>query len=163
MRATSLLAASAALLVSTAALAQQTSPGSTTINPHPPGTATAQRPPTPDPWQQADVSKLEGVAVIASDGRQIGDISTILMQPKDRRIDRLVVHVGGVLGMGGRYVAMPVADFTWDGVKNAFLIAKTANDVTYMADWRPATTPPVESGSSQPGGHAALPPNNAGK
>jgi hypothetical protein len=164
MRATSLLAASAAILVSTAALAQQAPPGGTTINPRPPAMTVAPRVPAPDPLQQADVSKLEGVAVIGSDGKEIGDISTVLMQPQDRRIDRLVVHIGGVLGIGGRYVAMPVGAFTWDGLKNAFTIAKTANDVSYMAAWHPEAAPaPVETGSSQPSGHASLPPNNAGK
>jgi sporulation protein YlmC with PRC-barrel domain len=164
MRATSLLAASAAMLVSAAALAQQAPPSGGAINPHPPGLVTAPRPPAPDPLQQTDVSKLDGAAVIGSDGQQIGDISTVLMRPQDRRIDRLVVHTGGVLGIGGRYVAMPVGDFTWDGVKNAFVVAKTLNDVKYMANWhaQPAT-PPVETGSSEPSGHAAVPPNNAGK
>jgi hypothetical protein len=165
MRATSLLTASAAMLLSVSALAQQTPPSAGGVpTSHPAtGVATAPRAPAPNPLLQADVSKIEGVSVIGADGKEIGDISTVLMRPKERKIDRLVIHVGGVLGIGGRYVAVPVDAFSWDGNRRAFAILKTANDITYMADWKAQTEPAVETGSSQPSGHAPLPPDNAGK
>lgn len=125
--------------------------------------ATAPRAPAPNPLQQADVSKIEGVSVIGSDGRELGTVSTILMQPQDHRIDRLVIHSGGVLGVGGRYVALPIDAFSWDGNRGAFTVPKTENDVKYMAEWRPEREAAVQAGSSQPSGHAHLPPNNAGK
>jgi sporulation protein YlmC with PRC-barrel domain len=158
MRATSLLTISAALMLSTAALAQS-SPASS----HGPGTTTARRPPAANPLRQADVSKIEGMRVLGDDGKLVGDISNVLMRPQDRKIDRLVVHTGGVLGIGGRYVAMPIAAFSWDAGKDAFTIAKTANDVKYMADWKPAASETTETGTSEPSGRAAIPPSSAGK
>ena len=162
MRATSLLTASTAILLSASALAQQAPPAGPALHPAT-NVATAPRTPAPNPLQQADVSKIEGTSVIGGDGKDLGDISTVLMQPQDRKIDRLVIHTGGVLGIGGHYVAMPVDAFSWDGNRKAFTIAKTSNDIAYMAEWRPNREPAVETGSSRPAGHAQLPPSNAGK
>ena len=165
MRATSFLTLSAALLLSTAALAQQTPPPSSTTTHGTAGSvAVAPRAPATNPLQQADVSKVEGVSVIGSDGKKIGDVTTALMQPQDKKIDRLVVHAGGVLGMGGRYVALPVDAFSWDGSKNAFTIAKTENDVKYMTEWKPGQPATTETGSSsEPSNRAPLPSSDAGK
>jgi hypothetical protein len=66
-----------------------------------------------------------------------------------KRIDRLVVAQGGVLGMGAHHVALPVDQFRWDQQKEGFTIAKTASDVKSMAEWQaPNTT--AGSGSSMP-------------
>ena len=72
------------------------------------------------------------------------------MKPDDKAIDRLVVHAGGVLGVGGRYVAMPVDDFSWDGDADAFKISKTADDLTTMAEWTPSGSETRGTGSSTP-------------
>jgi hypothetical protein len=159
MRATSLLTASAAILLSASALAQQAPP---TAAHRATNVATAPRAPAPNPLSQSDVSKIQGASVVGSDGKSIGAVSTVLMQPQDRKIDRLVVHTGGVLGIGGRYVAMPLDAFSWDGNRNAFTVAKTANDLQHMAEWKGQPTA-TETGSSEPAGHAKLPPSNAGK
>lgn len=163
MRATSILAASAALLFSASAFAQSTPPATQ----HGPGAGTAPaaavHTPKPNPLMQADVNKIEGAEVLGRDGKKIGDVSTVLMQPQDKKIDQLVVHTGGVLGIGGRYVALPVTAFNWDSNKDAFTIDKTANDVKYLAEWKGSSSTATETGSSAPAGKAAVPPANAGK
>ena len=95
-------------------------------------TITAQKP------DQLLVSNLKGVDVMGSDDKKVGDITTELMNPSSRTIDRLVVSVGGVLGVGGHHVALPVNDFQWDGQRGGFKIAKTADDLKAMTQWKEA-------------------------
>ncbi len=135
--------ASAMVLVSATVFAQVQAPVSPTgLAPTPLGTAPAIRPPLPqapkpNPLDQADVSKIMGTAVYGSDGKDIGSVSTVLMKPEQKKIDRLVVHVGGVLGVGGRYVALPLDQFSWNAQKGALTISKTVKDIDNLAEWKP--------------------------
>jgi sporulation protein YlmC with PRC-barrel domain len=52
----------------------------------------------PDPVAQKDVSEVKGSAAYSSDYKKIGSVSTVLMDPKSKKVDRLVVSEGGVLG-----------------------------------------------------------------
>lgn len=52
---------------------------------------------------------LDGLRVIDGDGDRVGEISQILLT-EDGRVDRVVVDVGGFLGLGERPVALPFAD-----------------------------------------------------
>ena len=167
-------------LVSVAAFAQTSpsqapapaQPMGTMAPAHPMGTlpatrAAVPRPPEPNPLNQADVSKIIGTAVYGSDGKDIGDVSTVLMKPDTKKIDRLVVHAGGVLGIGGRYVALPLAQFSWNAQKGVLTISKTAKDIDKMAEWKPlkstnvsAATPGVGSGA--PPSHTKAPASGPG-
>ena len=143
----------------TGAQAQTQAPPST----HPPAsspsapTATAPRTPMSDPMAQEDVSEVKGSAVYGSDDKKIGSVSTMLMDPKSKKLDRLVVSEGGVLGVGSHRVALPVDDFKWDGQKRGFKIGKTAEDLKKMPAWKSEST---ASGSSQP--PSAAKPQGAG-
>jgi hypothetical protein len=89
------------------ASAQSTSP-SNPARPAPGATAAAvQKEAAINPLSQEDVSKIEGTTVYGSDDGKIGHVSTALMDPSSKKIDRLVVTAGGVLGVGGHRVAMP--------------------------------------------------------
>ena len=165
----SVLALLAGPVAFTAAQAQTQAPPSS----HPPATspsaptATAPRTPMPDPMAQEDVSEVKGSAVYGSDDKKIGSVSTVLMDPKSKTVDRLVVSEGGVLGVGSHRVALPVDAFKWDGEKDGFKIAKTADDLKKMPEWKSASTASAapsggsgtmpSSGSSQPPS-AARPP-----
>jgi sporulation protein YlmC with PRC-barrel domain len=126
-----------------------------------------------------DISQIGGSSVIASDGTSIGKVSTVLMDPSSKKIDRLVVAEGGVLGVGAHKVALPVDSFHWDSQKRSFTIQKTADDLKAMPEWQqpqlaeapssapPAASPPPasrESGlgagtnGSSPAGAASAPP-----
>jgi sporulation protein YlmC with PRC-barrel domain len=123
--------------------------------------APAPKAPAPSPLAMEDVSKLKGKNVYGSDDKKIGDISTALMKPDSKTIDRLVVSTGGVVGVGARHVALPIDDFKWDGDKQAFRIAKSADQLKSMPEWKePGTvtgssTPPSRSSSPAPAGTGA--------
>ena len=143
MRVISIAAVTAVVLLTASAYAQSQSPrGDTT----PRGGATANSPapaakvPAPSPLKQEDVSKIEGASVLGIDGKKLGDVSRVLMKPEDKTIDRLVVRSGGVLGVGGHLVAMPLDAFSWDGDAGAFKIGKTADDLKTMAEWQEPRT-----------------------
>ena len=141
MRKFILAAASVLALTAGAAQAQQNQ-GSEQVVPPPTtsdttmGQPVANLPPAPNPLESQDVSKLNGADVYGADGKKIGDVSTALMDPSTKTIDRLVVSSGGVLGIGMHYVVLPIADFSWDAQKAGFRVAETAKDVKAMPEWK---------------------------
>jgi sporulation protein YlmC with PRC-barrel domain len=161
MRAISIAAVSALALLTASAQAQQ-SPATSPSTPRLGATATAPsttKVTMQNPLKQEDVSKIDGTSVLGSDSKKVGAVSNVLMQPEDKKIDRLVVHVGGVLGMGGRHVAIPVNEFSWDARQGAFKISKTANQLDKMAEWKQPSEGSTASGSSK----SSNPPSQAGK
>jgi sporulation protein YlmC with PRC-barrel domain len=145
---TSLLTATAALALIAAPVLAQTStsptaPRSPSTMPGGPGATgatVAPRAPMPDPLTQEDVSRVKGTDVYGSDGKKIGTIDTVLMNPQSKSIDRLVVKSGAVLGVGGHGVALPVDQFSWDTSKEGFKLAKTADDLKTMPEWKSASS-----------------------
>jgi sporulation protein YlmC with PRC-barrel domain len=151
MRRNFLVAASALALLAAPALAQTSNPGSSP--PRSTGTSpstSAQSAPKADPMKQEDVSEIKGTAVYGSDDKKIGSISTVLMKPDSKTIDRLVVGAGGVLGVGARDVALPVDQFHWDAAKGGFKIAKTEDELKKMPEWKSASSGGAASGSTTP-------------
>jgi hypothetical protein len=149
MRTIPIAAAAAIAILSGTALAQSPSTPSTQRSPSPSATqAPIAREPAPNPLTKEDVSNIEGTTVYGNDGR-IGSISTILMDPGTKKIDRLVVTAGGVLGVGGHRVAIPLEKFSWDADKAGFKLSTTMADLKAMPEWveGAATT---ATGSSQP-------------
>ena len=59
-----------------------------------------------------DAASLIGSVVRSPDGKDIGKVSALLIDPRDGRVSSTVVTVGGVLGMGGSTVAVP-----WSALK----------------------------------------------
>lgn len=127
---------SIALLAGGSAFAQSTMSGSGGGLGMP--NAPASRPHTaaPNPLSMEDVSKIEGASVYDSNDKKVGSVSTVLMRPSSKTIDRLVVGEGGVLGIGSHRVALPIDAFSWDPDKGAFRIAKTADDLKSMPEWQ---------------------------
>src|SRR5260370_38589680 len=78
------------------------------------------------------------------------------MKRESKMMDRLVVSEGGLLGVGSHRVALPLDGFKWDGEKEGFTIAKTADELKSMPEWRPAnadwapTQYPVSCRASEP-------------
>jgi len=118
-----------------------------------PGAAAARpRAPMPNPLTMEDVSQIKGTAVYDSSGKKIGSISTVLMQPSSKTIDRLVVGEGGILGVGSHHVALPVGAFSWDSQKDGFTLTKTADDLRSMPEWQQhqLTQAPAGGGAREP-------------
>jgi sporulation protein YlmC with PRC-barrel domain len=144
MRSKLIATASAFVLFAGTAMAQTAPPSATTRTPSPGNsmstTATpAVRTPTPDPLKMEDVSKISGSTVYGTDDSKIGSVSTVLMNPESKTIDRLVVNEGGVLGVGGHKVALPVDQFKWDSDKGGFKVAKSTDDLKSMPEWKNQT------------------------
>jgi sporulation protein YlmC with PRC-barrel domain len=144
MRSKLIATASAFVLLAGTAMAQTAPPSATNRTPSPNNsmstTATpAVRTPAPDPLKMEDVSKISGSTVYGSDDSKIGSVSTVLMNPESKTVDRFVVSAGGVLGVGGHKAALPIDQFTWDSDKGGFKIAKTSDDLKAMPEWQNQT------------------------
>jgi hypothetical protein len=94
-----------------------------------------------------DISKINGASVYGSDDAKIGSISTVLMKPESKTIDRFVVGEGGVLGVGTHYVALPITAFSWDSQRGGFKLAKTADDLKAMPEWKQQVAEAPDSGA----------------
>src|SRR5258708_5856367 len=77
-----------------------------------------------NPLTKGDISGIEGIDVYGNEGK-LGYVSTVLIDPQTKKPDRLIVAAGGVLGIGGRRVAIPVDQFKWEPDKGAFRLMTT--------------------------------------
>jgi sporulation protein YlmC with PRC-barrel domain len=135
MRKLPIAAVAALALMTGVASAQSTSP-SNPARPAPGATAApVQKEAAINPLSQEDVSKIEGTTVYGSDDGKIGHVSTALMDPSSKKIDRLVVTAGGVLGVGGHRVAIPVEQFSWDADRGTFKLNTTVAELKQMPEW----------------------------
>ena len=100
------------------------------------------------------MSRIRGTAVYGSDEGWIGRVATVLIDPRTRRIDGLVVAAGGILGFGSHPVAIAVNQFSWDTYKRAFRLPATQAFVKSMPAWNEAET---ATGSAQPYGSKSAP------
>lgn len=122
--------------------------------------------PMKNPLASEDISQIEGTSVAGSDGSKIGSVSNVLMDPASKKVDRLVVAEGGVLGVGAHNVALPVDSFRWDAQNRNFVIQKTADDLKSMPEWQKpqlaenpnASAPSTSAGASTVGAGAAAAP-----
>ena len=58
---------------------------------------------------QIRVTEMTGAAVYDQQNQKIGSIKDIILD-RDGRVAAVVLNVGGILGMGGRYVAIGIDD-----------------------------------------------------
>jgi sporulation protein YlmC with PRC-barrel domain len=152
------IAVAAFALLSSGAFAQttQTEPSrSSPMTPAPSATTSPAKPaPVINPLTQEDVSQIEGNTVYGGDGAKVGHISTVLMDPATKKIDRLVVAAGGVLGIGSHLVAIPVEQFSWDPNQGAFKLSMDLASLKAKPEWVEGGT---MTGSSQPSGDKTAP------
>lgn len=149
----SLIALSGALMLlgsvasaQTSAPAQRPATGPATSAPAAPAAK-----PAPNPLAMEDVSKISGAVVYGNDDKRIGSVSTALMKPEEKKIDRLVVSDGGILGIGKHQVALPLENFTWDATKAVFRVSMTSEDLKNMPAWKePGSEAASATGSSEP-------------
>src|SRR5947207_15687483 len=73
-------------------------------------------------------SKLIGVNVYNDNNEKIGDIQELIVD-KSGKVDNVVLGVGGFLGMGGHYVAVPMEKLKW-----VIEPARTSSTTTAPAD-----------------------------
>ena len=129
------IAAAAALAIMTVAAAAQTTTAPRTTTPAPSATQAPAPKPAVNPLTKEIVSGIEGTAVYGTDNDKLGRVSEVLMDPLTRKIDRLVVTSGGVLGVGGHQVAIPIDQFKWDRDKGVFTLSMTTASLKSMPEW----------------------------
>src|SRR4051794_8544186 len=86
-----------------------------TATTHDTGTATTAAP-TPATMIQPDqmrASKIIGSTVYDVQNQDIGSVKDLILG-KDGKVDKVVIDVGSFLGMGGKYVAVPLSDVKTD-------------------------------------------------
>jgi sporulation protein YlmC with PRC-barrel domain len=79
-------------------------------------------------------SKVIGVNVYNENNEKIGDIQEIIID-KSAKVDNVVLGVGGFLGMGEHYVAVPMEKLKWVDEP-----VRTSSTTTAPADKPTATT-----------------------
>jgi len=89
-----------------------------------------------------DTSSIIG-ATVRAQGKDVGKVERLMLDPKDGRVRTVVVQQGGTLGMGGKSVSMP-----WESVKvgqDGDKIVVTAEQ--QMLEQAPAASPRTDSKS----------------
>jgi len=87
------------------------------------------------------VNSLLGSTVRSKDGRDIGSVDRLMVDPSEGRVTTVVVTMGGTLGMGGRTLAVP-----WQSVQ----VARDGEDVIVSLDEQLLQQAPPRAGERQP-------------
>ena len=84
-------------------------------------------------------SKLIGVNVYNDNNEKIGDINELIVD-KSGKVDNVVLGVGGFLGMGEHYVAVPMEKLKWvnEPVRTSSTTTTPADKSTVGTNSRPA-------------------------
>jgi sporulation protein YlmC with PRC-barrel domain len=75
-------------------------------------------------------SKMIGSTVYDVQNRSIGSIKDLVLA-KDGKVDAAVIDVGSFLGMGGKYIAVPLGDIKTDN--NRLTLDRTKEQLQQMA------------------------------
>jgi sporulation protein YlmC with PRC-barrel domain len=128
----------------------------------PMGGALAQQPAATPSASQAVLigsDSLVGSEVRDTEGRDIGKVSRLMIDPNDGRISSLVIAAGGTLGMGSNTIAVP-----WGAVKvgqdRGKLIVTASRTLDAAPSNRPTETPaPATTQAAPPGATQPAPPS----
>jgi sporulation protein YlmC with PRC-barrel domain len=77
-------------------------------------------------------SKLIGASVYDVQNRNIGSVKDLVLA-RSGTVDAVVVDVGSFLGMGGKYVAIPISDIKTDN--NRLTLDRTKEQLQQMAKY----------------------------
>lgn len=86
--------------------------------------ATVPAPRTGAPMAAAQArraSQIIGANVVNEENRTVGEVHDLMIMPGGGAITA-VLSVGGFLGMGERYVAVPLADLQWSAERNRWTL-----------------------------------------
>jgi sporulation protein YlmC with PRC-barrel domain len=86
------------------------------------------RPNTPLKFLTA--SSIIGDNVVNPDKDQLGKIKDIMIDLTNGRIEYIVIELGGFLGMGGKYFAIPFALLKVDVIEEGFVLDQSKDTLT---------------------------------
>ena len=97
-------------------------------------------------------SKMIGSTVYDMQNRNIGSVKDLVLN-KDGAVDTVVLDVGSFLGMGGKYVAIPIKDIKTDN--NRLTLDRTKEQLQAAAPYNLENTNTGAGTSTSPatGGH----------
>lgn len=132
-----------ALAGSSVALAQQTAP----TRPVQPGQPSQQDRPGMTDRERAlqtqmrfdSFSSLKGANIHNARGENVGSIDDLIVSGQHGKIDRVVVKTGAILGIGGKTVAVPYSQLTWNADDERFVLSTTADDLRRLPEFDPDT------------------------
>ena len=78
-------------------------------------------------------SKMIGSMVYDVQNRNIGSVKDLILD-KSGRVDKVVLDVGSFLGVGGKYVAIPLSDIKTD--HNRLTLDRNKEQLKQMAEYR---------------------------
>jgi sporulation protein YlmC with PRC-barrel domain len=78
-------------------------------------------------------SKMIGSTVYDVQNRNIGSVKDLILD-KSGKVDKVVLDVGSFLGMGGKYVAIPLSDIKTD--HNRLTLDRSKEQLKQMAEYR---------------------------
>ena len=101
---------------------------------------------------QIRASKMLGSTIYDVQNRSIGSVKDLVLD-KDGKIDEVVIDVGSVLGVGGKFVAVKMSDLKADN--NRLTLDRTKEQLQQMAQYQleNANTGAGTSTSPTTGGH----------
>jgi sporulation protein YlmC with PRC-barrel domain len=82
---------------------------------------------------QIRASKMLGGTVYDSQNRNIGSVKDLVLD-KNGEIDEVVIDIGAVLGVGGKYVAVKMSDIKADN--NRLTLDRTKEQLQQMAEYQ---------------------------
>ncbi len=101
--------------------------------------AVAQQPPAAPQAILVGSDSLVGSAVRDAEGRDIGKVSRLMIDPGDGRITSMIIATGGTLGVGSNMISVP-----WSSVKigqERGKLVVTASQMLESAPSRASTSP----------------------
>ena len=155
------------LLLTTGALAQtEKFPADEPTQPRSPSSTAPTLPPGAQAGPEAKAtlgmakelyaSTLIGASVKNLQGENLGKIHELVIDPQHAQIKTAVVSMGGLLGIGGKTVAVP-----WSQLKSAddgktFIIAKAKEELDSAPEWKKPEAERKET--TEPGSESTTPP-----
>jgi sporulation protein YlmC with PRC-barrel domain len=117
-----------------------------------PGGAPAQPASTDGRQLQVDASAVLGSTVRNADGKDIGRVSRLMMDPREGKIATVVIGIGGMLGIGEKLVSLP-----WNAVR----VTQDRGQVVVVADQRLLEQAPAAERKADKGGEPAASPSTS--
>ena len=131
----------ASAMLATAAAAQS-SGASPSPSPSPSSSSSSSSGPSAESGVLVDANAIIG-ATVRAQGKDVGKVEQLMVDPKDGRVRTVVVQQGGTLGVGGKSVSMP-----WGSVKvgqdNGKIVVTAEQQ---MLEQAPAASPRTDSKS----------------
>jgi sporulation protein YlmC with PRC-barrel domain len=120
----------------------------------PPASARSAPPASTDGGQlHVDASAVLGSTVRNTEGKDIGRVSRLMMDPREGKIATVVIGIGGMLGIGEKLVSLP-----WNAVR----VTQDRGQVVIVADQRLLEQAPAAERTAKGGEPAASPATSGG-